>query len=69
MHQSIYCCERELAIRLAALLTTRPEEQADADQLAHALQDVIARPVIVQGKQIAMSEEQCASLPLRRAQD
>jgi exodeoxyribonuclease V alpha subunit len=59
MHQSTYCCEGELAIRLAALLTTRPDERADADQLARALEDVIARPVIVQGKQIAMSEEQC----------
>jgi exodeoxyribonuclease V alpha subunit len=62
MHQSTYCCERELAIRLAALLTTRPEEQVEADQLARALRDVIARPVIVQGKQIAMSEEQCSSV-------
>jgi exodeoxyribonuclease V alpha subunit len=59
MHQSIYYCERELAIRLAALLSTRPEEQPDAAQLAHALHDVIARPVIVQGKRIAMSDEQC----------
>jgi len=59
-HQSIYCCERELAIRLAALLTTRPEEQPDADRLARALHDVIARPVIVQGKQIVMSDEQCS---------
>lgn len=59
-HQSIYCCERELAIRLASLLSTRPEEQPDAEQLARALRDVIARPVIVQGKQIVMSDEQCS---------
>jgi exodeoxyribonuclease V alpha subunit len=58
VHQSIYCCERELAIRLSALLSTHPEEQPDAERLARALQDVIARPVIVQGKQIVMSDEQ-----------
>ncbi|HEY6299130.1 MAG TPA: exodeoxyribonuclease V subunit alpha [Candidatus Binatus sp.] len=57
-HQSIYCCERELAIRLAALLSTRPEEQPNAERLARALHDVIARPVIVQGKQILLSDEQ-----------
>ena len=60
VHQSIYYCERELAIRLAALLSTRPEEQPNAEQLARALQDVIARPVIVQGKRIMMSDEQCS---------
>jgi exodeoxyribonuclease V alpha subunit len=60
MHQSIYYCERELAIRLAALLSTRPEDQPDAEQLARALHDVIARPVIVQGKRIAMTDEQCS---------
>jgi exodeoxyribonuclease V alpha subunit len=59
-HQSIYCCERELAIRLAALLSTRPEDELDAERLARALNDVIARPVIVQGKQIVMSDEQCS---------
>ncbi len=58
VHQSVYYCERELAIRLAALLSTHPEEQPDAERLARALQDVIARPVIVQGKRIVMSEEQ-----------
>jgi exodeoxyribonuclease V alpha subunit len=60
VHQSIYCCERELAIRLAALLSAHPKEQPDAKQLARALQDVIARPVIVQGKRIVMSDEQCS---------
>jgi exodeoxyribonuclease V alpha subunit len=60
MHQSIYYCERELAIRLAAFLSTHSEEQPEAAQLARALQDVIARPVIVQGKQIVMSDEQCS---------
>ena len=52
MHQSIYYCERELAIRLGALLSNssrRPQEQPDAEQLARALHDVIERPVIVQG--------------------
>jgi len=60
LHQSVYYCERELAIRLAALLSTHSEEQPDAARLARALQDVIARPVIVQGKRIVMSEEQCS---------
>ncbi len=59
IHQSVYSCERELAIRLAALLSTHSEEQPDAKLLARALQDVIARPVIVQGKRIVMSDEQC----------
>jgi exodeoxyribonuclease V alpha subunit len=60
VHQSVYCCERELAIRLAALLSTHPEEQPDAERLARALQDVVTRPVIVQGKRIVMSDEQCS---------
>jgi len=58
MHQSIYYCERELAIRLGALLSNRPDEQPDADRLARALHDVIERPVIAQGQQIVMSDEQ-----------
>ena len=58
VHQSIYCCERELAIRFAALLSTHPEEQADPDRRARALQDMITRPVIVQGRRIVMSDEQ-----------
>src|SRR3984957_11079352 len=57
-HQSIYYCERELAIRLGGLLSNRPQEQPDADQLARALHDVIERPVIVNGRQIVMSDEQ-----------
>ena len=60
VHQSIYCCEHELAIRLASLLSSTPAEQPDAERLARALQDVIARPVIVQGKQIVVSDEQCS---------
>ena len=59
VHHRIHHCERELAIRLAALLTTDTQEQADAENLGRALQSVIARPVIVQGKQIVMSDEQC----------
>ena len=62
MHQSIYYCERELAIRLGALLSNRsqerPQEQPNAEQLARALHDVIERPVIVSGKQIVISAEQ-----------
>jgi exodeoxyribonuclease V alpha subunit len=58
MRQSIYYCERELAIRLGALLTNRPEAQPDSEQLARALQEVIERPVIVQGREIVMSDEQ-----------
>ena len=60
MHQSIYCCERELAIRLAALLSTHQQEQSDPERLARALQDVTSRPVSVQGKRIVMSDEQCS---------
>jgi exodeoxyribonuclease V alpha subunit len=58
MQQSIYYCERELAIRLGALLSTQSEQEPDADQLARALHDVIERPVIVNGRQIVMSDEQ-----------
>ena len=59
VHHRIYHYELELANRLAALLTTNMESQADADKLSRALEGVIARPVIVQGKQIVMSDEQC----------
>jgi exodeoxyribonuclease V alpha subunit len=58
VHHRIYHYERELAIRLAALLTKDTQAQADAEKLSRALQSVIARPVIVQGKQIVMSDEQ-----------
>jgi exodeoxyribonuclease V alpha subunit len=58
MHQSIYYCERELAIRLGALLSTQSEQEPDADQLARALHDVNERPVIVNGRRIVMSDEQ-----------
>jgi exodeoxyribonuclease V alpha subunit len=59
VHQRIYHYEGELAIRLAALLTADSQADADAETLNRALQAVIARPVIVNGKQIVMSEEQC----------
>ncbi len=59
VHQSIHDCERQLAIRLAALLSTRPDYQPEAEGLARVLRDVIARPVMVQGRQIVMSNEQC----------
>ena len=57
-NHNIFQCERELANRLAAILTT-PQAQVDAEKLAAALQDVIARPVIVQGEQIVLTDEQC----------
>jgi exodeoxyribonuclease V alpha subunit len=59
VHHRIYHYECELAIRLAALLTTGTQEEVDAENLNRALQGVIARPVIVQGEQIVMSDEQC----------
>ena len=55
---NIFQRERELANRLAALLTTT-QAQVDAEKLADALRDVIARPVIVQGQQIVLTDEQC----------
>lgn len=58
VHHNVYRCESELAIQLAALLTTDVQEQPDAVELARALQDVVARPVIVRGRRIAMSDEQ-----------
>ncbi len=58
VHHRIHHYEHELAIRLAALLTMDTQAQADAEKLSRALQSVIARPVIVQGKQIVMSDEQ-----------
>jgi exodeoxyribonuclease V alpha subunit len=58
VHHRIYHCEAGLASRLVDLLTTSPRHQTDAETLARALQDVIARPVIVNGMQIVMSEEQ-----------
>jgi exodeoxyribonuclease V alpha subunit len=58
VHHRIYHCEAELANRLINLLTTNPRHQTDAETLARALQDVIARPVIVNGMQIVMSAEQ-----------
>jgi exodeoxyribonuclease V alpha subunit len=58
VHHRIYHCEAELANRLVNLLTTSPRQQADAETLARALHDVVARPVIVNGTQIVMSDEQ-----------
>ena len=40
-------------------MTADSQADADAETLNRALQAVIARPVIVNGKQIVMSEEQC----------
>ena len=59
VHHRIYHYEGELAIRLAALLTTDTRADADAEELNRSLASVIARPVIVNGKRIVMSDEQC----------
>ncbi len=59
VHQNIYRCECELAIRLAELLAADAQSPEEAEKAGRALKDVIARPVIVQGKQIVMSDEQC----------
>jgi exodeoxyribonuclease V alpha subunit len=58
VHHRIHHCEGELAIQLAALLTSGLQAQTDTEKLSQALQDVIARPVIVQGRQLVMSDEQ-----------
>src|SRR5208283_496507 len=55
---NIFQRERELTNRLAALLTTT-QAQVASEKLAGALRDVIARPVIVQGRQIVLTDEQC----------
>ena len=59
VHQRVRHSESELAIRLAALLTIGSKGQVSPEQLSRALQDVIARPMIVNGRQIVMSDEQC----------
>ena len=59
VHHRIHHCECELANRLVKLLTTPPDQAADADTVALAVRDVIARPVIVQGRKIMLSDEQC----------
>jgi exodeoxyribonuclease V alpha subunit len=56
VHHRIHHCECELANRLVELLTTTHANQTEADTLA--LRDVVARPVIVQGRQIVLSDEQ-----------
>ena len=58
IHHRIHHCECKLANRLAKLLTTTPDQATDANTVALALSDVIARPVIVQGHQIMLSDEQ-----------
>ncbi|HYK65888.1 MAG TPA: AAA family ATPase, partial [Patescibacteria group bacterium] len=58
VHQRIHQCERQLARRLVELLTAKVEQQPDTDALARALDDVVARPVIVNGQQIILSDEQ-----------
>ena len=54
----LHHCECELAIGLVEILTTRPEPQIDQDSLDLALRHVVARPVIVQGREIVLSDEQ-----------
>ena len=58
VHHRIHRCECELANRLVKLLTTTPDRATDADTVALAVRDVIARPVMVQGCQIMLSDEQ-----------
>jgi len=59
VNHRIFHCELELANQLARLMTIGADEVIDPEKLKRALQDVVARPVIVQGKQIVMSDEQC----------
>jgi exodeoxyribonuclease V alpha subunit len=57
-HQRIHRTESQLANRLAAMLIDGDSPRSDAPKLNAALDDVFARPVTVEGKAIAMSEEQ-----------
>ena len=59
VHQRVYRCECELASQIAALVTIGSGRQIDEETIARALEDVVARPIIVQGKQIVLSDEQC----------
>jgi exodeoxyribonuclease V alpha subunit len=61
VHHSSYHHERELAIRLAALLRA-PQLHVDAEKVARSLQDVVACSMIVHDRQIVMSAEQCAAV-------
>jgi exodeoxyribonuclease V alpha subunit len=58
VHHGIHHCECELANRLVKLLSTKPKQTADAASVALALRDVVVRPVIIQGRQIMLSDEQ-----------
>jgi exodeoxyribonuclease V alpha subunit len=57
-HQNIYRCECELAIRLAEMLAVDAQTPEEAEKVARVLRGVVARPVIVQGRRIVMSDEQ-----------
>jgi exodeoxyribonuclease V alpha subunit len=59
VHHRIYHCELGLANQLTALIAIGSQAQTDGEQLRRALEDVIARPMIVQGKHIVLSAEQC----------
>ena len=57
-HQRIQRIEFQLANRLASMLKGGAGSHSDSIELKVALDDVFSRPVIVEGRAIAMSEEQ-----------
>ncbi len=57
-HQRIHRTEFQLVNRLAAMLIDGVSWRSDTMDLKAALDDVFSRPVIVEGRAIAMSEEQ-----------
>src|SRR5260370_15392984 len=57
-HQRIQGIENQLANRLASMLKDGAGLSDDSIKLKAALDDVFSRPVIVEGRAIAMSEEQ-----------
>jgi exodeoxyribonuclease V alpha subunit len=57
-HQRIHRTEFQLAERLGSMLSDGLGSRSDEIDLTTALTDVFSRPVIVEGKAIAMSEEQ-----------
>jgi exodeoxyribonuclease V alpha subunit len=57
-HQRIHRTEFQLAQRLASMLGDGLGSRSDETDLRTALTDVFSRPVIVEGREIVMSEEQ-----------